>query len=189
MTLAVAIVLFCLPAAAAALLWHVRRRSMDRWLPTYIAERSKRRPPRRDEEVHVLLCVADHWEPKENGAPPEVSRERVRRWVEDYPRQFGRFRDADGRPPRHTFFYPVEEYEPEYLDALAGLCRAGFGEVEIHLHHEGDAPENLRATLTAFKEMLAGRHGLLSRRGTGELAYGFIHANGALSNARPAWRW
>jgi hypothetical protein len=190
MILAGAIILVCLLAAAAGLLWHVRRRSMDRWLPTYIADRSKRRPPRRGEEVHVLLCVADHWEPKENGAPPEVSRARVRRWVEEYPRQFGRFRDSDGRTPRHTFFYPVEEYEPDYLDALAGLCRAGFGEVEIHLHHEGDTPENLRATLTAFKELLAGRHGLLSRRrGTGELAYGFIHGNWALCNARPDGRW
>ena len=107
----------------------------------------------------------------------------------DYPRQFGRFRDSDGRPPRHTFFYPEEEYEAEYLDALADLCRAGFGEVEIHLHHDHDTADHLRQTLLRFKDVLSSRHGLLPcRRDTGELMYGFIHGNWALDNSRPDGR-
>ena len=61
----------------------------------------------------------------------------------------GRFRDSDGRPPRHTFFYPPEEYEPQYLDALTELCQAGFGEVEVHIHHRHDTAESLRDKLTA----------------------------------------
>ena len=114
--------------------------------------------------VHLLLCIADHFEPKWGGASPEVARATGRgAGSRDYPRLFGGFRDSDGRPPRHTFFYPVEEYEPEYLDALAGLCRAGFGEVEVHLHHDGDTAENLRRTLLEFKDTLADRHGLLAR--------------------------
>jgi hypothetical protein len=140
--------------------------------------------------VHVLLCICDHYEPKLGGAPPHRARERVRRWVEEYPRQFERFRDSDGRPPRHTFFYPAEEYEPEYLDALAGLCRAGYGEVEIHLHHDNDTAENLRQTLLDFKTNLHERHGLLGRdRLTGEVVYGFIHGNWALDNSRSDGRW
>ena len=140
--------------------------------------------------MHLLLCFADHYEPKQGRPAAEVSRARVGRWVRDYPRQFGRFRDSDGRTPRHSFFYPIEEYEPEYLDALAGLCRAGFGEVEVHLHHNRDTADNLRATLQGFKELLARRHGLLSRRrANGELAYGFIHGNWALCNSRPDGRW
>jgi hypothetical protein len=146
----------------------------------------RRRRPRAQEEVHLLLCVADHFEPKQYRPTLEVSRARVRRWFEDYPRQFGRFRDSDGRTPRHTFFYPVEEYEVEYLDALAHLCRQGFGEVEIHLHHDDDTPEHLRETLLAFKHILAERHGLLSRDPrSGEVVYGFIHGNWALDNSRP----
>jgi hypothetical protein len=176
--------------AGVALFWAARRRHVDRWLVPYLLEAPRRRPVGPKEEVHLLLCIADHWEPKVGGAPPEVARARVARWVEDYPRQFARFADSDGRPPRHTFFYPVEEYEPEYLDALAELCAAGLGEVEVHLHHDGDTADNLRATLNGFKELLAGRHGLLSRRwGTGELAYGFIHGNWALCNSRPDGRW
>ena len=88
--------------------------------------------------LHVLLCVADHYEPKWAAAPPHVQQERVERWVRDYPRLAAGIEDSRGRPPQHTFFYPAEEYEPEYLDQLAGLCRRGLGDVEIHLHHDHD---------------------------------------------------
>jgi hypothetical protein len=113
----------------------------------------------------------------------------VRQWVEEYPRQFARFRDADGVPPQHTYFYPAEEYEPELLDMLGGLCRHPdgnrYGEVEIHLHHDNDTAENLRKTLLDFKATLANRHAMLSRdKQTGEISYGFIHGNWALDNSR-----
>jgi hypothetical protein len=88
----------------------VRRRGLDRWLGAYLREAPKRRRRRPAEPVHLLLCIADHYEPDWGQAPPEVARARVRRWVEDYPRLFGAFRDSDGRPPRHTFFYPMEVY-------------------------------------------------------------------------------
>jgi hypothetical protein len=171
--------------------WRVLcRRGLDRWLPTYVCETGMRGAPTRGEPVHLLLCIADHFEPKRGGAPPDVALARVERWVRDYPHLFGGFRDNDGRTPRHSFFYPIEEYEPEYLDALAGLCTAGFGEVEVHLHHDHDTAEKLRVTLQGFKELLAERHGLLARhRETGELAYGFIHGNWALDNSRPDGRW
>jgi hypothetical protein len=167
-----------------------RKRALDRWLPSYLATAGRRRPRQRGEPVHVLLCVGDHYEPKLGRAGPAQAAARVARWVEEYPRRFDRFRDADGRPPQHSYFYPEEEYEPEFLDAVAGLCRAGFGEVEIHLHHDGDTADDLRRKLESFKRVLADRHGLLSRdRATGELAYGFIHGNWALDNARPDGRW
>ncbi len=170
----------------AGLVWHIRRRHMHRWLPAYLRDRARFQAPGADEEVHVLLCVCDHYEPRAGKANLETGRARVATWVEQYPRQFGRFRDSDGRPPRYSFFYPIEDYEPEYLDALANLCRAGFGEVEIHLHHDHDTPENLRTRLLEAKEILAKRHGLLSRhRHTGAVMFGFIHGNWALCNARP----
>jgi hypothetical protein len=174
----------------AGLVWQARRRSVTRWLVPYVLQTPRRRLPRRGQPVHILLCIADHYEPQLGNAPPEVARARVERWLRDYPRLFSQFRDSDGRPPRHTFFYPAEEYEPEYLDALAGLCHRGFGEVEIHLHHDRDTAEGLRHKLLAFKEVLAQRHGLLARRrDTGAVAYAFIHGNWALCNSRPDGRW
>lgn len=167
------------------LVWQIRRRNMDRWLPAYFRERARFHPPEPDEEIHLLLCIADHYEPKAGKASVAVGRQRVAAWVERYPAQFGRFKDSDGRSPRYTFFFPAEEYEKEYLDALARLCQAGFGEVEIHLHHDNDTPEGLREKLLAFKEILVTQHGLLSRhRVTGEVMYGFIHGNWALCNSR-----
>jgi hypothetical protein len=174
----------------ALLLVQLRRRHVGRWLASYVLTAPKRRRRRRGEPTHLLLCIADHYEPGWGSPPPEVAQGRVERWLREYPARFGRFRDSDGRPPRHTFFYPLEMYEPAHLDALADLCRAGFGEVEVHLHHDHDTAEGLRQRLVAFKELLARRHGLLARhRRTGELAYGFIHGNWALDNSRPDGRW
>ena len=171
----------------AVLRW--QRRGLHRWIVPYLMQTGKRRLPRGDEDVHLILCVADHFEPKGGQATPERAWARVNRWVCEYPRQLGGFRDSDGRPPRHTFFYPIEEYEAAHVDALAKLCQAGFGEVEIHLHHEGDDAHHLRQQLLQFKEILGQRHGLLARhKETGELAYGFIHGNWALCNARPDGR-
>jgi hypothetical protein len=183
-------VLVLLTAAAGLAFVRMRRRGTDRWLPAYVRHARRRRGLRPGQPVHLLLCLADHYEPKWGGASADVARARVGRWVREYPRRLGAFRDSDGRPPRHTFFDPLEEYEPDHLDALAGLCRQGFGEVEVHLHHDHDTAESLRERLLAFKETLARRHGLLGRhRDTGELAYGFIHGNWALDNSRPDGRW
>ncbi len=176
-------------AAAVSYFVLVRPRGYQRWVGTYVRQASKRHLPQPEDDVHVILCVADHYEPKAQKVDKARGQARVDFWVQEYPRQFGRFRDSDGRTPRHSFFFPIEEYEPEYLDALASLCRQGFGEVEVHLHHERDTAANLSANLLAFKETLAGRHGLLSKRqGTKEIGYVFIHGNWALCNSRPDGR-
>jgi hypothetical protein len=178
-------------ALPVGLAWRqMRRRHLGAWLVSYLLQARKRRPRRPGEPTHLLLCIADHYEPKWGHPSPEVAQARVDRWVREYPELCADFRDSDGRPPQYTFFYPLEDYEPDHLDALAGLCRAGLGEVEVHLHHDHDTAANLRARLEEYKELLACRHGLLARRkDTGELAYGFIHGNWALDNCRPDGRW
>jgi hypothetical protein len=176
-------------AALGALRW-LRRRGIEPGLALKLLRQSLRRPTVPASGAHVLICVADHYEPLFGRAPLRVGRARVARWLHDYPRQFTRFRDSDGRPPQHTFFYPLEEYEPEFLDALSELCRQGFGEVEVHLHHDGDTAVRLARTLADYRQLLAEQHGLLSfHRETGETAYGFIHGNWALCNSRPDGRW
>jgi hypothetical protein len=189
-------VIVLLPLAAIILLgaallgWQVRQRHLDRWLGPYLLRARDRRPPRRGEPVHLIVCIADHFEPRHGGVSLDAARARLRRWVEDYPRLFGGFRDSDGRPPRHTFFYPIEQYDPEEIDALAGLCREGYGEVEVHLHHDNDTADSLRRQLVTARDVLAGRHGLLGRRReSGQPAYGFVHGNWALANSHPQGRY
>ena len=167
----------------------VRRRGLDLWSVSYLLQ-GPRKLPAPGEPIDVLICIADHFEPGCGGVSPEAALARVDRWRTEYPARFGGFRDSDGRTPRHTFFSPIEEYVPEQLEVLTELCQGGFGEVELHLHHDNDTSENLRATLLEACEIFAHRHGLLSRdRRTGRLAYGFIHGNWALDNSGPDGRW
>lgn len=148
------------------------------WLPGYIA-RSRPRGAVSD----VFFCFVDHFEPLWNKASRHQGLERVEHWFEKYPPFADKFRDVDGRPPQHTFFYPAEEYTPEYLDLLARLCGQGYGEVEIHLHHDNDTAENLKSTIADFKSKLQS-HGFLS-----DGRYGFIHGNWSLDNSLPDGRW
>jgi hypothetical protein len=182
-------------AFAAGSLWlAIRRRGVNQWIGTYIREASKRRRRFRRcvsaGDVHLLVCIADHYEPRHGPVGAERAMDRVRAWAREYPRLFSCVRDSDGRPPRHTFFYPLEEYDPAEMNAIAGLCRQGYGEVEVHLHHDNDTAENLRKRLLAYTALLVERHGLLARRiSDGQVMYGFVHGNWALDNSRPDGRW
>lgn len=138
---------------------------------------------------HVFLCVADHYEPDWGNAAEDVRIERVERWVRDYPTSVAGLNDSMGRPPQHTFFFPLEEYRPRLLDQLAELCRRGFGEVEVHLHHDNDTADHLRERLEWFRETLYHQHGLLHRDAEGQIRYAFIHGNWALDNSDPHGRW
>ncbi len=179
-----------LGAGVTLFLVFLRVRGMDRWFLDYVLQSPRRwREKAKRGEVHLLIAVADHFEPMHKAKSALQGQARIDRWAEVYPRIFGSIRDRDGRPPQHTFFYPVEQYDENHVEALAALCRAGFGEVEVHLHHDNDTAENLRAVLTKAKEILARRHGLLAvRRDTGEVAYGFVHGNWCLDNSRPDGR-
>jgi hypothetical protein len=137
---------------------------------------------------HLLFALCDHYEPLWGGADDVLGQQRVRAWEESYPRITARYRDADGRPPQHSFFFPGEQYAPVYLEALARLARAGFGEVELHLHHDGDDVVTLRNSLRQYLELFA-QHGHLSRDSDGRLRYAFIHGNWCLANSRKDGRY
>lgn len=179
------LILAALAALFAAGLVH---RQIHIWLWSYL--RHGRRVRRRASPagpVHVMFCFVDHYEPFTGGVDEARARARVERWLREYP-ALGRYRDADGRPPAHSFFYPEEEYRPELLDGIAGLCRDGYGEVEIHLHHDGDTADSFREKLVRFAGTLKNRHGMLSAR-DGKPVFAFIHGNWALDNSRKDGRW
>lgn len=161
------------------------------WMLSYVLQeinslfRSKPKGP-----INIFFCICDHFEPLWAGVDYKTGLKRVKNWCDNYPAIAERFRDTYGCIPKHTFFYPIEEYHHEYMDLLANLCHQGFGEVEIHLHHDNDSPDNLRKQLLDFKNLLADKYKLLSRdKDTDEIKYGFIHGNWALDNSRPDGRW
>lgn len=150
--------------------------------------------------LHVFFAVCDHYEPMWRGhtagpgspqgpmPPQHVQDGRVERWVTEYPEAVAGIRDSAGRPPQHSFFFPGDQYNPRHLDRLAELCRSGYGDVEVHLHHEGDTSQSLRDKLETFVEALHSRHGLLQKDEQGRITYGFIHGDWALDNSRPDGR-
>lgn len=138
---------------------------------------------------HVFLCVADHFEPDWHGASRITQEERVKVWVDNYPRNTERFSDSRGQRPQHTFFYPIEVYDDKHIDELCKLVHRGLGDVEVHLHHDNDCSSRLRDTLEMGRQSLHHRHGLLSKDHRGEIRYGFIHGNWALDNSHPDGKW
>lgn len=163
-------------------------KAVDKWLAGYLLS-VLRRPQHVGGPRHLMFCLADHFEPFRGGASRETALRLANGWRVEYPRAVHGLADGDGKPPRHTFFYPQEEYDPECIDAVGSLCAGGCGEVEIHLHHRNDTAEGLRRKLIEFRDRLHEQHGLLGTDARGNARYGFIHGNWALCNSRPDSDW
>ncbi len=164
------------------LLWReIKNKQMHLWLGSYLKRKQR---PGHEGPTHIMFCFVDHYEPMWLNASYEQEVERVNRWVHEYPQLVRNHRDADGCYPKHTFFYPEEEYRQEHLDAIADLCSKGFGELEIHLHHDDDTEAGLREKLRRFSRLLKQEHGAMSYfPGTDKPAWGFIHGDWALDNS------
>ncbi len=139
--------------------------------------------------THLFVCIADHFEPEWGSASYSLQQDRVSSWVNNYPTSVAGISDSRGRPPQHTFFYPIEVYDPHLMEQIAQLARAGYGDVEIHLHHDNDNAQDLTQRLLQGTHALHQRHGLLTQDASGALRYGFIHGNWALDNSHPSGRW
>jgi hypothetical protein len=164
-------------------------RNLHRWLTGYVSQTlHDRKTPPVEGPRHVLFALCDHYEPLWGNVDDQRGRERVERWAYSYGRALGEFRDADGRAPRHSFFFPGEQYRPHYLDALGRLVVSGYGEVEVHLHHDGDDAQKLAHDLGRYTAAYA-EHGHLTRAPDGSPRYAFIHGNWSLANCRPDGRY
>lgn len=181
------LVFACLAGAVAVVAVEVRRKHLGIWLGSYLRRDWAQAGPQPGVTKHLLFCFVDHFEPQYENPSYETECRRVARWRDEYPKLCEGLRDADGRSPVHSFFYPEEEYRPEHLDALVELCRQGLGEIEIHLHHDRDTEAGLREKLRRFTATLIERHDALPvDPATGQARWAFIHGNWALDNAHPA---
>jgi hypothetical protein len=154
------------------------------WLPGWLGDRTRKAFRRRSGGTqHLLFALCDHFEPLHGeGTSLVTGLERVARWREQYPRLAKRFRDASGRHPRHSFFFPGEQYDPTLIEPIAEMVQMGLGEVEVHLHHESDTRQSLRSSLEKTVGALA-THGVVPQY-RGKPAWAFIHGNWCLANAR-----
>jgi hypothetical protein len=157
-------------------------------LPSYAWQRITRSKSRG--RVHLIIALADHFEPSSlpgvgaGYAPRDMQEARLNNWCSVYPGNFARFRDSEGRYFTHTYFYPAEQYDRNLVGQLAEeLCHTGWGELEIHLHHEAATAEATRRQVISFRDALAYDHGCLALApGDSTPKYAFVHGNFALAN-------
>jgi len=169
----------------------IRKLSYARWVPAHAWQRLTRSAA--CGRVNLIFALVDHFEPSivpENGrarAPLSEQDRRVKQWCSEYPRSVDRWRDHEGRPFVHTYFYPAEQYDRGLVDRLAEHCHGGWGELEVHLHHGMDGPdtaENTRQQLVEFRDALVLNHGSLCfLDGSDQARYAFVHGNFALANS------
>ncbi len=173
------------PARAPRLLEGLLRKEIHLWIGAWLKDAPRRKALRErtfSGPRHLIFATCDHYEPLHGKPSHETGRARVQRWRTDYPKLAKDLRDANGRPPRHSFFFPGEEYHREFLEPLRELVELGYGEAEVHLHHDRDTRESVREKFVETLELLA-RHDLVVREGEG-YRWAFIHGNWSLANGR-----
>ena len=136
--------------------------------------------------IHIMFCFADHFEPGNRNAPPEQQKARVDAWVQEYPILASKHRDSDGICPQHTFFFPPHYDTHDHLERLVALCSKGYGEIEMHLHHDRQEPWpddelSLRKKILDCIDAYS-RYGVFCLP-DGQKKYGFIHGDWALANS------
>jgi len=166
-------------------------KNIDRWIVSYMKREISKIFSAKGFEgpTHIMFAITDHYEPDWNQADIDTQKNRVAHWINDFPPLAKKHKDADGKHPQYTFFYPAECYNQDHLKELKKICNQGLGEVEVHLHHENDTEKSLRVKLERAKEDF-GKHGYLGRRVlSGQIRYGFIHGNWCLNNSRKDGQW
>ncbi len=153
-------------------------KALDKWLMGYVRSRLERP---RTEVTDLMIAVCDHFEPFHDTDQAGALR-RVQDWTAGFSRIQRDQSDADGQFPRHTFFYPIEQYDPDVVGALATLAKTTGNEVEIHLHHEGETRDEVRDMFRKGVEDFQ-RHGFLTTDDSGGARFAFIHGNWALDDA------
>ncbi|MEI8349034.1 MAG: hypothetical protein WCI77_02675 [Candidatus Omnitrophota bacterium] len=118
-----------------------------------------------------------------------MQKSRVDRWLEEFPLFSVTHRDGDGCMPKHTWFFSPHEDTEDHLERLTGLCKQGYGEIELHMHHDRILP--FPDTSETFERKIreaTDRYALLGLFGKDnrddKRKFGFVHGDWALDNSR-----
>jgi hypothetical protein len=153
------------------------------WLPDYLRHHRPfdRRALPPDTPIDLIVMVADHYEPARRFGDTAAV-ESVRSWCREYEAIAGRHRDADGRPPQHTWFYRYDYPNPGCLQVLSECAFRGFGEVEFHLHHGHDSHASMAETLLKGVEWFNRFGAMRTAEARPRQCFGYVAGNSALDN-------
>ena len=135
--------------------------------------------------IHLFVCVVDHFEPFNGPVDLATALSRVDVWKQKYPEFASNHRDADGNPLKHTWFYPPH-IDHQVLPHILEICQAGYGEIEMHLHHNHmppfpDTSQTLREKILRCIEDY-GKLGIFVQP-DGKPRFAFIHGDWSLDNS------
>ena len=173
--------------ASFAIIYVIFKRKMQYWIFSDIQRGLFRFfQPKPKGPIHIMFAFVDHFEPGNGGASPEEQKTRVHAWAEQYPKLADKHQDSDGVCPQHTFFFPPHYDTHDHLEKIVKLCSQGFGEVEMHLHH--DRQEPWPDDETSLRRKILDCVKAYSRYGVfclpdGRKRYGFVHGDWALANS------
>jgi len=165
----------------------LHKKGLQYWLPYYLWKSVCKNIRKIDVNmpVHVVLCIVDHYEPFYSGVDFERARYRVQSWMNGYPKMADKHYDADGRSPQHTWFYPPH-LDHIFLEDLVYLCKQGFGDIEMHLHHNHmhPFPDTSRSLRQKILNCIAdySRYGIFCQP-DGSKRFAFIHGDWSLDNS------
>lgn len=157
------------------------------WLPHYILQSIlPKEKYTENEPIHIMICIVDHFEPFHGGADLRKAEAIMKSWKEYYPEIAEKYRDSDGRKLQHTWFYPPH-HDIKYLKDLTDLCRRGYGEIEMHLHHNHmhpfpDTPDTLEQKIMKCIDDYS-EYGIFCLP-NGERRFAFVHGDWSLDNSR-----
>lgn len=161
-------------------------RGLRYWLPYYLWQQLlPKEKPDQNKPIHLFVCVVDHFEPFNGPVDYATALKRVKTWQKEYPRFADRHRDADGKPIQHTWFYPPH-LDHSLLPYIVELCQAGYGDIEMHLHHNlmepfPDTSETLRNKILQCIDDY-GKYGIFCQP-DGKSRFAFIHGDWSLDNS------
>ncbi|MCK4856333.1 MAG: hypothetical protein KAT58_00020 [candidate division Zixibacteria bacterium] len=160
-------------------LWKFKRAHYDIWFPAYVSQMLAAAPDGelRQGPLRIIFIMVDHFEPgKEYGY--------LEYWLERYRAVVDRHADCYGNPPRRTFYYPIEQFDSTEIEMILSLCRQGYGEIEVQLHHFDNDSTSVTVQLQQGLADFA-RFGICQTIDEPPLTrFSFVHGNWALDNSR-----
>ncbi|MEY8213112.1 MAG: hypothetical protein RPR97_01375 [Colwellia sp.] len=154
----------------------MKTKNIDRWLPYYF-KRLVNQPKIENRPIDIMFLFVDHFELNGKG-------ERLQAWTEGYPAIAKKHVDSDGQHPKHTFFYALDLMHEHELVAMKPVVASGYGELELHWHHDHDTPDSFVEKLDTAMETFH-KHGYMKPYKAGQKScFSFIHGNWSLGNSR-----
>ena len=165
------------------------RKKIYIWFPEYLKSIFVKNDYRtaKSGTKHIIFLFVDHFE-----APlgeRMIGQRRILEWAKRYPEIAAKHTDSDGIYPQHTWFYACEKFgldckgAEEELKAISKLCKDGFGEIELHLHHHDDTSQSLKQKIEKAKADFAKVGALVTDEENPRHLFGFIHGGWALDNS------